>query len=337
MREKRKIGIFLDERSDRELSKEIQMSMLGSNTGNQLFFHAIKEQIQTESLPRNTKEIVDLEDYDAFITTDFVWIREHVDMSYMKKYLKLIGDKALVPISIGLQAQEYKRNFKIHSETIAILKTIEERCVMGVRGNYTAEILNQYGIKNIQVIGCPSLYQLETGFQKKNKSFIPRNISVNFRSFGEKLSFRETEFLLYARQRNSSFVEQTLHSLERNQVLEEIYYRDIFDWIQEQGNLFLNLSEWRDYMKTIDFCMGSRFHGNVVALWEGVPALFLLTDSRTRELCDFFKLPCIEMKKFNNKKSILYYLKKADYSEFNRNFLDKKRKYEEFLKKNGLK
>ena len=333
----KKIGMFLDERTEDGISKEVQLSMLGYNTGNQMFFHALKSQLPIETLARNTSRIEELEEYSAFVTTDFVWIRENVDMSYMNKYIQLIGDKALVPISVGLQALEFKKNFKLHPETVSVLKQVEERCIMGVRGEYTAEILNRHGIHNIQIIGCPSLYQLEGGLKRKNKITLPRHVSVNFRSFGEKLSAKETEFLLYAAERKCSFVEQTEHVLERGHVSNNKNFDRISSWLEEHGELFLNLRDWRNYMQNIDFCIGSRFHGNVVALWEGVPALFLLTDSRTSELCSFFGLPCMEMKKFNCKKAILHYLLKADYTEFNKTFPEKKVRYEEFLRKNRLK
>ncbi len=333
----KKIGMFLDDRTGAELSQAVQMSMLGENTGNQLFFYALKEQLYAASLARNTKVIEDLEEYDAFVTTDLVWIRENVDMSYLNKYLQLVGDKALVPISIGLQAMEYKKSFRIRPETVAVLKRLEERCVMGVRGDYTAEILDGYGIKNIQVIGCPSLYLLQEGFQRREKATVLQNVAVNFRSFGEKLTCKEKAFLLYAADKEMSFIEQTKHSLKREHVTERVVYEHLSGWLERQGKMFLNISEWRNYMKDMDFCMGSRFHGNVIALWEGTPALFLLTDSRTRELCEFFQLPCMEMEKFSVRRPITKYYRKANYEKFNKTFLQKKLRYEEFLQKNGLK
>ncbi|HEY6772902.1 MAG TPA: polysaccharide pyruvyl transferase family protein, partial [Oxalicibacterium sp.] len=35
----------------------------------------------------------------------------------------------------------------------------EKSKLIGVRGNYTAEILNRLGIKNVKVIGCPSYFE----------------------------------------------------------------------------------------------------------------------------------------------------------------------------------
>lgn len=43
-----------------------------------------------------------------------------------------------------------KRNFSLLSEKSKLI---------GVRGNYSAEILNSLGIKNVRVIGCPSYFE----------------------------------------------------------------------------------------------------------------------------------------------------------------------------------
>ena len=67
---------------------------------------------------------------------------------------------------MGLQNGKADPNFVLHPNTLKLLKEIEERCVIGVRGYYTAEILNKYGIKNLQVIGCPSMfYGLDYNFK----------------------------------------------------------------------------------------------------------------------------------------------------------------------------
>ncbi|NKC50232.1 polysaccharide pyruvyl transferase family protein [Ochrobactrum cytisi] len=65
----------------------------------------------------------------------------------------------IIPLGIGVQAPSYKK-MSLHNGTIKALHVMADKCeTMGVRGNYSAEVLNDLGIKNISVIGCPSFYR----------------------------------------------------------------------------------------------------------------------------------------------------------------------------------
>jgi hypothetical protein len=93
-------------------------------------------------------------------------------LGHLQKILDNIGDKPLVPISIGLHAAKYDNDFPLHPETLKLLQNISERCEMGVRGEYTANILNDQGIKNIRVVGCPSVYKgMDENFKITKKPF----------------------------------------------------------------------------------------------------------------------------------------------------------------------
>jgi hypothetical protein len=90
----------------------------------------------------NSTNSANLDEYDAFITTAFIWIRQNQCVPYHKEILKCVGEKTLVPISVGIQANEKISDFVIHQDTVDVLKALNERAVLGVRGDYTAEILN---------------------------------------------------------------------------------------------------------------------------------------------------------------------------------------------------
>ena len=79
-----------------------------------------------------------------------------------------------------------------------------------------------------------------------------------------------------------------------------------------------NIDEWRNYAKTLDFSFGGRFHGNVIPLLEGVPALFISIDARTREMCEYFRFPTIDIKQFRYNYTIDELYELADYTEFNK-------------------
>ena len=335
----KKIGLFLDEIKDKNIDENQKFSKLGFNTGNMLFWHSLKVQLDLDVKSRwyiDHIDQLDLTQYKAFVTTDLIWIRQMQDFSYLNKTLDVIGDLPLIPISIGLQCDSCLDDFKLHPETVKVLKRISERCVMGVRGNYTASILRKYGIGNFKVIGCPSMYMNAPGLLTVGNNSQPHKVSMNFETFYSKLDEKRINFLEYGAKNQFDFVEQAQAELTKEHIQDKNRLLHIQDWMKNKQKSFFNIDEWRSYMREHDFSFGSRFHGNVLALWEGVPALFITCDSRTQELCEHFSLPCIDVKDFDKSKPVEYYYWLADYTKFHQNYSKRVAEWKEFLGMNGL-
>lgn len=336
----KKIGIFLDEITDSGISEGEKLSKLGGNTGNMLFWESLKANLNLEVIPRryiNYPQKLDLGSFSAFVTTDLIWIRQMQDFSYLNRVLDAIGELPLIPISIGLQCDHMLPDFRLHPETVKVIGRISERCVMGVRGEYTAEILRRHGIGNFMVIGCPSMYMdpaglLSVGTEKKPV----KRVSANFETFYKKLDKPRTDFLRYCAENELSFAEQTAAEISEKQIENPLLLKNVKGWLKNNSHIFFDINEWRSYIRELDFSIGARFHGNVIALWENVPALFLVTDSRTKELCEHFSLPHMNISDFDRSKPLEYYYELADYSEFHKNYPKRLAEWKEFLKVNGL-
>lgn len=185
------------------------LESLGSNTGNLAFFSAIEKLFNPDAVPIGyLKEKAP--QYEKLIVTNLIWIRENADFSYLKKMLDCV-DIPLVFMSVGLQSNNLKKDFKLHESVVDILKNTHEDSIIGVRGKYTESILNKYGIYNTQVIGCPSMYYWnDRNFKINNDSqFI--KAAGNFRTFYGTLSGREAEFIRFLKKWDCQFVEQTKH------------------------------------------------------------------------------------------------------------------------------
>src|SRR3546814_12035702 len=73
----------------------------------------------------------------------------------------------IVPIGVGAQAATYRR-IQLPAGTKRFLAAVADRChSVGVRGHYSAEVLHDAGIKNVSVIGCPSVFRSLQPTQKK--------------------------------------------------------------------------------------------------------------------------------------------------------------------------
>lgn len=86
--------------------------------------------------------------------------------------------------------------------------------------------------------------------------------------------------------------EDELHAL-RSHVCPHLGIGAFIRWIRLHGRVFFNVGEWIEHCKQFDFVIGTRIHGVVVALQAGVPALCIVHDSRTLELCTTMKVPYV--------------------------------------------
>ena len=153
---------------------------------------------------------------------------------------------------------------------------MSEKAILGVRGEYTASILNKHGIKNIRVIGCPSLY-LDANYNRKiiKKDYSEvRRVMSNYRTLTNHIANpTDLSILKYLRDHTEVFVEQTRCFADEN--VRRTSLAECMDFVYYRKKYFFIFEDWYNYTKQFDFCIGARFHGNVVPVLGGVPALFL--------------------------------------------------------------
>lgn len=331
-----RVGMFYPE-ADPSTPVENRLKQCGNNTGNLVFWYALKRLLQLEKIPYDyEKRGISLDDYDAVITTDLIWIRQGDHFDFVEQIMDQTS-KPVIPISIGLQADWYDTEFRISDRTLRLLKRMEERAVLGVRGEFTASVLEKSGIHRWVVIGCPSMYYWNNNrLRIQNNVFYPNNFLSNFKTFYGRLSQKEKHYLAYSASHHAPFMEQTALELKREQANDEVYFQYIEQWLKMKKKLCFSVEEWMRATCLYDFSMGARFHGNVISLWNNVKALFLVTDARTRELTNHFKLPSLEMERFDKEKTLQYYFELADYEPFNQCYGDRFHEFVEFLKENQI-
>ena len=333
-----KVGIFSDAFNTAGKALDIKYEKVGRNSGNLVFLRSIAklfDPIFINPAHVYAKDEEKYSDIDAFISTDLIWIRPNTKAENVERIFKNIGNRPLIPISVGLQADSVSSGFVMHKDTAKLLQGISERCTVGVRGYYAASVLNKYGIKNIAVIGCPSVFYKES-YQFKEPSSHPAVKAVSsFRTafypeFERWCSEKELEYLLYCQSYDMGLVEQTgFYEISPESELEK--------WINERRKMFFDIKEWDNYLRGYDFHIGMRFHGGVISMQNGLRSLFLTLDSRTTELTDFFCLPKLPIGKFDSTKPLKYYYDLADYSEFEKRFPYLKDNLRAFSAVNGLK
>lgn len=276
---------------------------------------------------------------DVFIISNLSWIQENQDLTYLDRVLDNIKDKPVLPIEIGLSTDKEKKDFYLSAESVKSLAAVAERCkTIGVHGSYTAEILSGFGIKNIDIVGSPVAYidiMAIKNIPEKSLEGSIKKVSASFKPFYGILSEKEISLLKYFGSNNFSLVRNTPQKLEIKHVENKTLYSTLKQY-SENDKVYFDLKTWSQSFNEVNFAMGMNFYNNVLAIRNSVPALFINSDTYSRELCDFFNFPSIDIEDFNPDLKTEDYYKMADYTDV-ANVIDHRySEFCEFLKKNGV-
>lgn len=346
-------GINLDVLRNKVGSSALKAS--GNNFGNMLFTNAVYKQVKHAELVRKGANNAP---YDAMLIPAANWINERSDYGELADFLY----KQDVPVSIvGLGAQLQKiDNIDLISEgTKRFLQVASELTTsIGVRGDFTKNILNELGIKNVSVLGCPSLF---------THLKVPEIRDVNDSS-DVKLSLGGTRYLLakgnfnkkndiqrklyqFAVQTNSPMFYQSegfeiklmaRESVEGDMQLASEYYSTSPDrlskYLRDFGRYHTDINHWMiDSMKT-DLYVGSRIHGVIASMLAGTPGVLISHDERTRELAKSMSIPCIDVSEFEI--DMLFdtssFIKKFDFNAYKVKGIENMIKLNELYLANGL-
>lgn len=305
---------------------QTQFEQSGCNFGNLLIVHGAMSLFPRELLcfPKDFKRPEEVAEVCSHIVVPAANILWHgFDVTAIYEYLAKIS---LPIILLGVGAQTSNRNLScpINETTMKLMRLASDRSsAIGVRGYYTAEMLAARGIHNTEILGCPSFYM--KGKPSKIRTLnggLETALSVNFSRPVNSHSFRparlqqvENALLKYAMRYSAEFVaqdelEELWLSAGDERGLQRIlaYFEgsaasDVRRFFAGKATYFTSPDLWSEYISGKTFSVGSRFHGNLIAVINGTPALFIVHDSRTMELCALLGVPYIHVEQ-NTERSI---------------------------------
>lgn len=273
----------------------------------------------------NNEGVVDKNNVKTIILSNLSNIQPNQDITYLDKLLKMSDNKTILPVGIGFSNElSTSSGFQLSNDSVNTLASIAERCKsIGALGEYSADVLNRFGIKNVVPIGSTVLYQ---GAGKlgnfKNNTIVFKKLRGSFKPFYGKLSIKEKRFLDYLRKNEFVLDANTATEFTQNVVNDDKLFDKLEKYV-DRRNIFFSIEEINKSFEKIDFVMGMNFYHNAAAVLNGVPAMFINYESCGKELCNFFNLPNIDISAFDDRKSVSEYCKMADYTEFAASF-DKK-------------
>ncbi|GAB2688926.1 polysaccharide pyruvyl transferase family protein [Aliiglaciecola aliphaticivorans] len=295
---------------------------VGLNTGNLAFWYAMSQHIADPKDyfgwsfdPKKVKN-----DYDVLVFPAANQLNPDWDMGGLADLI----DKADTPLLIcglGAQASDMSKKLSFNAGTKRFLKVISERAVkIGVRGDYTAQVLNENNVTNVEVLGCPSNFTnpSKTLGQDITQKFstmtdvekLVLNIDIT-QKLAEKVRVmfnwtmgRNTEIvnqapldLLKLSHRDTKHIDTQLTRRVHNLLAPSVslsYFKKI---VSNQFVSYFDVNEWMYQLHQFDLSIGTRLHGNMLALQAGTPSVFMPHDSRTQELADIMALPTYSLDK----------------------------------------
>ena len=234
-------------------------------------------------------------------------------------------ERTQLPVyALGVGGQAPNRfDYKLDGDNLRFWKTVSERSkVVGVRGCFTADLLYSNGIKNVEIVGCPSIFRArnrnlqikvpdvikkvafsirrEVGgdyaedpseYIRVQRDFLlnaARSYDVTMTTHGEAeekaFFFKNEENMAKAR---SMFMKEGWFTSENAFEMEKIYREKMF--------FFLRVEDYDSFISTQDFAIGYRVHGVLPALANGVPGFLVKYDSRSAELADSLAIPSVSL------------------------------------------
>jgi hypothetical protein len=307
------------------------------------------------------------EKYDQIVVPAFNFLYRGFDFS---RFSDFVEKTALPCVMIGVGAQAPSPDafdFDIPQGTRRLLSVASERSKsIGVRGEFSADVMGRLGYKNLSLIGCPSLYRSLAPKisvpRRQRSSSDPLRVVVNgsrnvsAHSFApEEMSAFEAQIIDLAIDRGWPYILQN-EQPELDIVLREgeATYQDLADldtltrrlslkhgpgdWLQNiQGryHIFFNIERWEKFLKLFDFSLGTRLHGAILALTSGVPALLIKHDTRTSEMAELCRLPHLKIDDVKNVDVDNLY-DELDLSDFENRYSSLYTDYVDFLDQNNL-
>lgn len=334
----------------------------GNNTGNLLIGDAVARLSDIEIVSAGT--VVDVpklkDSVDLIVIPAANFVSPVMDLSWLAPLIERTSHQILM-VGVGAQFPTTRiQDAQLPEVTLRLMRIVSERShSISVRGQFTADVLAKFGIRNTRVTGCPSLFRCgrtSLSIRKPNKdSFRPvfngssnviRHASsaneargVELKLFHLGMQFQAPYILQneFAEMQVSAGLDEGIRGCKNtlNTLRAPFGLDEYSQYLRQHSRAFFNVEEWSAFMAGFDVVVGTRFHGNVMALSQGIAAVPVAHDSRTKELCEALQIPFLSMKSFIDE-NLDDIVAKLDFSSLERTFPEARSRFADFFLENGI-
>ena len=97
-------------------------------------------------------------EYDIILIAAANFLFPGFDFGGMAEFIERT-DLPVAIVELGAQSKDYSPHIPLKPGTERLMRVVAERApIIGVRGPFTAQVLDEMNIRNVQIVGCPSYY-----------------------------------------------------------------------------------------------------------------------------------------------------------------------------------
>jgi hypothetical protein len=258
---------------------------------------------------------------------DYVFVRGsnfiHEKMEWYRAVEVL--EKVKLPVyAIGVGAQASRnRAIELSEGSKRFWSIVADRCAsIGVRGAFSAETLRGNGIRNVEVVGCPSIFRTR---DRDLKIRVPdqrdiRKVAFSLRREADR-SYTADPAAYLANQKAALLKvdaqSEMVMSSHGEQEEKAFFLRDeaskqkaVAEFVrtgwwdgpddtamrriyEKQLFSFFDVEHYDDFARGLDLAVGYRVHGVLPAVAHGVPGVLVAYDTRSQELAETLKIPVV--------------------------------------------
>ncbi len=322
--------------------RTLEQNLIGNNSGNLIFIEAAYKLLATSGIEitpdrfeadRLGADRIN-ERFDAYV----VPLANAFRPSFEAKLIamtRLIERLTIPVVVLGVGAQstvkyDAAKLARLEGSVRAFMRAALDRAPsVGVRGEFTYDYLQGLGFRDVEVIGCPSMFLHGDRLVVEKRvpaltgaTPIAMNVSPYVKAMGP-LVMSHVERYPALR-----YIAQDLATLELmlwgdpapapdDHALNPIHAsHPLFQ--QDRTRMYVDPWPWIEGLRDVDFSFGTRIHGNIAALLAGTPAYVLAHDSRTLELARYFGIPHRIMTAVPPETDAAELYEEADYGELQR-------------------
>lgn len=361
-------------------SVEELLKIVGANTGNLMFQYAVasmiggsKEFIGFTGLPY--VEAAGCKDGSYLVFPAANHLRTGADWSGLCGFLEQCA-VPLIVLGLGAQADSTSdprataQALQADNSAMRLVKVLRDKAVwISVRGEFTAAVCELLGLRDVDVLGCPSLMlnphpdagqriarKLEQAKQKDSPR-IAVTAASPFEIKGSPKEALERQLVSIICSNNGLYIQQSGGAMSMafamlqfsklsvssllsiRQVLDpSLTLDDLMEFARKRLRVYFDAEKWIQAMQSVDLCLGTRLHGNMAAMAAGTPGCVISHDSRTDELAGAMALPRLHGESLQDAADTSAMLDAIsfDAEQFDRTRTDKRTTYARKLSSLGL-
>ena len=204
----------------------------------------------------------------------------------------------VVPFGVGGSAAEMD-DLHVGATTREMIERLHASCIAGsVRDHFSADVVRNVGVDNAILTGCPVLFWAGRDRLPVPDGRRPKRVVVTARNW---LMHRWPDVSV-DHPVQIAFLREVLDGLAGEEIvfaIHEDFDRSLVDILEIPADRVFESTEVAEYLALYtdpdNVVLANRLHAGMLAVANGVPAVFVGHDTRTYAFCEMLGLDCVEL------------------------------------------